>query len=65
MRCGNMEKWRRADMDMETWTWRHGHGDMDIEAWTWRHGQGDIKRKIESPGGFPCRCSEDCGLSVC
>jgi hypothetical protein len=32
MRCGNMEKWRRADMDMETWTWRHGHGDMDMET---------------------------------
>ncbi len=23
---------------METWTWRHGHGDMDKETWTWGHG---------------------------
>jgi hypothetical protein len=37
-----------GDMDMETWTWRHGHGDMDMETWrmeTCRHG--DIKRKTE------------------
>jgi hypothetical protein len=30
-------------MDMETWTWRHGHGDMDMETWTWRHGHGDME----------------------
>jgi hypothetical protein len=57
----DMETWTwrhgHGDMNMETWTWRHGHGDMDMEAWTWRYGQGDIKRKIESPGGFPCRWS--------
>jgi hypothetical protein len=39
-------------MDMETWTWRHGHGDMDMETEKWRHGHGDmkflkIKRKTE------------------
>jgi hypothetical protein len=21
-----------GDIDMETWTWKHGHGDMDIET---------------------------------
>jgi hypothetical protein len=42
---------------METWTWRHGHGNMDMETWrhghgemdtdmeTWRHGDMDIEKK--------------------
>ncbi len=56
---GNMETWRHGhrDMDMASWTWRHGnehegidlktlawrhgHGDMDKEIWTWKHGHGD------------------------
>jgi hypothetical protein len=29
-------------MEMETWTWRHGHGNIDMETWTWRHGHGDM-----------------------
>jgi hypothetical protein len=44
-------------MDVETWTWRHGHGDMDMETWTWRndmetwtwkhgHGHGDMELKF-------------------
>jgi hypothetical protein len=27
-----------SDMEMETRTWRHGHGDVDMETRTWRHG---------------------------
>jgi len=29
-------------MGMETWTWRHGHGDMGMDTWAWRHGHGWI-----------------------
>jgi hypothetical protein len=51
MRHGNMEKWRRRDMDMETWRYGHGNmdmvtwrrGDMDMETWSWRHGHGDME----------------------
>jgi hypothetical protein len=35
--------WKHGDIDMETWTLRHGHGDMDMETWTWRHGRGDLE----------------------
>jgi hypothetical protein len=47
---------------METWIWRHGHGDMDMKTLTWTHGikilaNSDIlweKNKSEngSPGDF-------------
>jgi hypothetical protein len=33
--------WKHGDIDMETWTLRHGHGDMDME--TWRHGDMEIE----------------------
>jgi hypothetical protein len=59
LRNGDLETWtccrdtdretgRRGhgDTDMETWTWRHGHGDMawrlGMETWTLRHGPGDM-----------------------
>jgi hypothetical protein len=42
---------------METWTWRHGHGDMDMETWTWRHGHEDTdietwQTENRNPGQF-------------
>jgi hypothetical protein len=40
--------WRHGhgDMDVKAWTWRHGHGDMDVEAWTWRHGHRDMDVEV-------------------
>jgi hypothetical protein len=42
---------------LETWTWRHGHGDMDMETWTWIYGHGDTELTYQmengSPGDFP------------
>jgi hypothetical protein len=33
---------------METWTWRHRHGDMDMATWACRHGHGDMELKYET-----------------
>jgi hypothetical protein len=35
-------------MNMETWTWRHGHGVMDIETWNFKK----IKWKTEAHAIF-------------
>jgi hypothetical protein len=40
-----MEAWRHGDMDVETWTWRHGRGDMDVET-------SNGKRKTEAQAIF-------------
>jgi hypothetical protein len=33
-----------GEMDMETWTWRLGHGDMNMETWIWI-----LQRRFEPP----------------
>jgi hypothetical protein len=33
---------RHVNMDMDTWTWTHGHGHMDMDTWTWTHVQGHM-----------------------
>ncbi len=42
MRNGNMEKYRHADMNMQTSICRHRHGEINMETWKWRHGHADM-----------------------
>jgi hypothetical protein len=32
----------RRHIDMEIWSWRHGHGVMETETSSWRHIHADI-----------------------
>jgi hypothetical protein len=37
-----METWKSGDIDIETSTWRHVHGNEEMDMDKWRHGSGDI-----------------------
>jgi hypothetical protein len=63
-----METWTwrhgHGDMEMETWTWKHGHGDMGMETWTWRHGHRDMELKCREILTFYEKLRVSCTLSL-